>query len=68
MKKIFALAFASVIFSCNSNDKKTTTEETQNKNEVGVPNVNGNIPDTTNSIDLSTNKKDTTMNSKDSLK
>ncbi len=68
MKKIFALALASVIFSCDSNDKKTTTEETQNKNEVGVQNVNGNIPDTTNAIDLSTNKKDTTMNSKDSLK
>ncbi len=51
-----------------NSDKTTTTEETQNKNEVGVPNVNGNIPDTTNSIDLSTHKKDTTMNPKDSVK
>lgn len=67
MKKIFILVFASVFFSCNSNDRKTT-EDTKNKHVVGVPNVNGNIPDTTNAINLSTHKKDTTMRSKDSLK
>jgi hypothetical protein len=68
MKKyLLIITFITLVYSCNNSDK-TTTEETQNKNEVGVQNVNGNIPDTTNAIDLSTNKKDTTMNSKDSLK
>ncbi len=68
MKKyLLIITFITLVYSCNNSDK-TTTEETQNKNEVGVQNVNGNIPDTTNSIDLSTHKKDTTMNSKDSLK
>ncbi len=68
MKKyLLIITFITLVYSCNNSDK-TTTEETQNKNEVGVPNVNGNIPDTTNSIDISTHKKDTTMNSKDSLK
>lgn len=69
MKKYFLIiTFITLVYGCNNSDKTTTTEDTQNKNEVGVPNVNGNIPDTTNAIDLSTNKKDTTMNPKDSLK
>ncbi len=67
MKKIlFVIALAPVIFSCNSNNKKTT-EDTKSQNEAGVQNVNGNVPDTTNAINLSTHKKDTTQ-SKDSLK
>lgn len=65
MKNILIVAFAFIIFSCNSNDSKTS-EDTNTKNEVGVQNVNGGIPDTTNAINLSTHKKDTTM--KDSLK
>ena len=67
MKKIFIVTIVSVLFSCNSNDKKTT-EDTKSKNEVGVQNENGGIPDTTNAINLSTHKKDTTMKSKDSLR
>ena len=67
MKKVFFAAFILIIFSCNSNEKKTT-EDTSTKNEVGVQSDNGGIPDTTNAINLSTHKKDTTMNSKDSLK
>lgn len=67
MKKIiFIIALSAGIFSCSSNDKKTT-EDTKDKNEVGVQNVNGNIPDTTNAINLSTHKTDTTQ-SKDSRK
>ena len=67
MKKILIVVFALMIFSCNSNDKKTTGNK-NTKNEVGVQNDNGGIPDTTNAIDLSTHKKDTTVKSKDSLK
>jgi len=55
MKKLFIIMLSPLIFSCSSNDKKTT-EET--KNEAGVQNVNGNIPDTANSINLSTHKND----------
>lgn len=59
MKKAVIISVATfVIFSCTSNDKKTTTDDTKNSNQVGVPNVNGNIPDTTNSINLGANKKD----------
>lgn len=65
MKKIFIAALALIIFSCNSGDDKT--EDTKDKNVVGVPNTDGTIPDTTNAIDLSTQKKDTTQ-SKDSVK
>lgn len=65
MKNLFIVALVTLMFSCTSNDKKTT-EETNN--QVGVSNVNGNIPDTTNSINLSTQKKDTSINHKDSLK
>ncbi len=66
MKKIFIAAIVLTLFSCQSNE--TTTEDTKNNNQVGVPNVNGNIPDTTNTINLSTQKKDTVVNSKDSLR
>ncbi len=54
------------LVSCKANE--TTTEDTKNSNQVGVPNVNGNIPDTTNAINLSTQKKDTTAPSKDSMR
>ncbi len=68
MKKVvFITLITSVIFSCSSNDKKTTTDDTKNSNQVGVPNVNGNIPDTTNAINLSTHKKDSAT-SKDSVR
>ncbi len=67
MKKIFIATAALIICSCNSNDKKTT-EDTNDQNQVGVPNTDGTIPDTTNAINLSTHKKDTTQGSKDSLK
>ena len=66
MKKIFIAAIVLILISCQSNE--TTTEDTKNNNQVGVPNVNGNIPDTTNTINLSTQKKDTVINSKDSLR
>jgi hypothetical protein len=67
MKKVvFMSLITSVIFSCSSNDKKTTTDS-KNNNEVGVPNVNGNIPDTTNAINLSTHKKDSSA-TKDSAR
>jgi hypothetical protein len=65
MKKIVVIALSVVMFSCSSNDKKTT-EESKTPNEAGVQNANGNIPDTTNAINLSTHKTDTTQ--KDSLK
>jgi hypothetical protein len=64
MKKIFIAAIVVTLFSCQSNE--TTVDDTKNSNQVGVPNVNGNIPDTTNTINLSTQKKDTVVNSKDS--
>lgn len=68
MKKVvFMSIITSIIFSCSSNDKKTTTNDSKNNNQVGVPNVNGNIPDTTNAINLSTHKKDSTV-AKDSVK
>ena len=38
MKKIVVIALSTVIFSCSSNDKKTT-EETKTPNEAGVQNV-----------------------------
>jgi uncharacterized membrane protein len=66
MKKIYFAAIILSLFSCKSNE--TTTEDTKNSNQVGVPNVNGNIPDTTNAINLSTQKKDTTAKSKDSMR
>ena len=66
MKKIFIAAIVLILISCQSNE--TTTEGTKNSNQVGVPNVNGNIPDTTNAINLSTQKKDTTAKSKDSMR
>ncbi len=68
MKKIFfIILLPAVIFSCSSNDKKTT-EDTKTTNEAGVQNVNGNIPDTTNAINLSTHKTDTTGKLKDTVK
>ena len=67
MKKIFIVAIVFTIFSCTSGDK-TTVDGTKNSNQIGVPNVNGNIPDTTNAINLSTLKNDTTAKSKDSMK
>ena len=57
MKTICIALLTLVIFSCSSNDKKTT--EDKSKNEVGVQNDNGGVPDTTNAINLSTHKKDT---------
>ncbi len=66
MKKIFIAAIVLILISCQSNE--TATEGTKNSNQVGVPNVNGNIPDTTNAINLSTQKKDTTAKSKDSMR
>ena len=53
------------MYSCSSNEKKTT-EDSKNQNEVGVQNNNGGIPDTTNAINLSTHKKDALH--KDSVK
>jgi hypothetical protein len=68
MKKVVIMSIiTSVIFSCSSNDKKSTTNDSKNNNEVGVPNVNGNIPDTTNAINLSTHKKDSSA-TKDSAR
>lgn len=66
MKKIFIAALALMIFSCSSNDKKTT--EDKSKNEAGVQTDNGGIPDTTNAINLGTQKKDTAQKAKDSVK
>jgi len=66
MNKIFIAAVILIFFGCNTSGKKSI-EDTKNKNEVGVQNVNGGIPDTTNAINLSTHKKDTTMKTKDSL-
>ena len=66
MKKIIVLVFATIIFSCNSNNKKAN-ENTKTNNEVGVQNENGGIPDTTNAINLSTHKKDT-LQKRDSIK
>jgi len=65
MKKIFIVAFTTMIFGCDSGEK-TTVEDTKENNQVGVPNANGNIPDTSNAINLSTQKKDPVQ--KDSLK
>ena len=66
MKKIILIiTLTAGIFSCSSNDKKTTDDKT--KNEAGVQNDNGGIPDTTNAINLSTHKKDS-VQSKDSIK
>ncbi len=66
MKRCFAiLSFTIVFCSCASDndmknsDKKEVDEKTEN--QVGVPNVNGNIPDTTHSIDIGTHKTDTTI-------
>ncbi len=66
MKKIFIAAIVLILISCQSNE--TATEGTKNSNQVGVPNVNGNISDTTNTINLSTQKKDTTAKSRDSIR
>ena len=66
MKKIFIAVLALMIFSCSSNDKKTT--EDKSNNEAGVQSDNGGIPDTTNAINLSTHKKVTVQNGKDSAK
>ncbi len=66
MKKIFIAVISLIVFSCSSNDKKTT--EDKSKNEVGVQNDNGGVPDTTNAINLSTHKKDTVQNVKDTVK
>lgn len=65
MKKIVIGASVLFILSCNSEEKKV--EETKDKNEAGVQNVNGNMPDTTNAIDLNTHKTDSAV-VKDSLK
>lgn len=68
MIKLSFAAIITLVISCTSSDKKSVTEDTKNKNEVGVQNVNGNIPDTTNAINLSTHKKDTATRSKDSVR
>lgn len=65
MKKIFIAVAALIILSCNSGNKKTSSD-TNDQNQVGVPNTDGTLPDTTNAINLSTHKKDTTQ--KDSSK
>ena len=68
MKKVvFMSIISSIIFGCSSNDKKSTTNDSKNNNETGVPNVNDNIPDTTNAINLSTHKKDSSI-TKDSAR
>ena len=64
-KTLIMIALSQVMYSCSSNEKKTTDA---NKNEVGVQNNNGGIPDTTNTINLSTHKKDTAQKSKDTVK
>jgi uncharacterized protein YcfL len=66
-KTLIIIALLQVMFSCSSNEKKTT-DDSQNQIEVGVQNNNGGIPDTTNAINLSTHKKDTVNNSKDSIR
>ena len=66
MKKVIICATLFVFFGCSSDAKKTTTDDAK-KNEVGVPNVNGNMPDTTNAINLSTHKKDSAT-AKDSMR
>ena len=65
MKKLFIALIAFLLFSCQSKEK--TTDDSKNKNEVGVQNANGGIPDTTNAINLSTHKKDSTSSAKDSI-
>jgi len=69
MKRLFSIIILmTVIFACNStSEKKANSDSTKTYNQVGVPNVNGNIPDTTNAIDL-THKPDTAGNQKDSSK
>lgn len=69
MKRVFSvIILAAILFGCNSNsDKKTNADSTKTYDQVGVPNVNGNIPDTTNAINL-THKLDTTGRHKDSAK
>jgi hypothetical protein len=69
MKNIFSIIIlTTIIFGCNSSsEKKTNSDSTKTYNQVGVPNVNGNIPDTTNAINL-THKLDTISNHKDSAK
>lgn len=68
MKKVFTIISTIAIFGCNSgSEKNTDSDSTKTYNQVGVPNVNGNIPDTTNAINL-THKLDTTGNSKDTAK
>ncbi len=66
-KTLIIIALLQVMYSCSSNEKKTT-EDSQTQNEVGVQNNNGGIPDTTNAINLSTHKTDTTQKSKDTMK
>ena len=69
MKNIFTvIILATIAFGCNSNShKKSDSDSTKTYDQVGVPNVNGNIPDTTNAINL-THKLDTTGKSKDTAK
>ena len=64
---MFAIVLISFINGCNSGEKKDV-EKAGTNNQVGVPNVNGNIPDTTNAINLSTHKKDSAVKNTDSVK
>ncbi len=54
------------MYSCNSNGKDNTSEDTTGQNMPGIENVNGNMPDTSNAIPIDV-KKDTTT-SKDSIR
>jgi hypothetical protein len=65
MKKTYTIIILAITsFACHSNSgKKADSDSTQTYNQVGVPNVNGNIPDTNNAIDL-THKLDTISNKK----
>ena len=57
--QIWMIAIVVMLFiGCNQDEE---IEETNSYEQVGVPNVNGNIPDTTNSIDLSTQKTDSSI-------
>lgn len=69
MKRVFTIIISTItIFGCNSgSEKNTNSDSTKTYDQVGVPNVNGNIPDTTNAINL-THNADSTGNSKDTTK
>ena len=47
-------SLATVLFFSSCNNGTDETDEPQTYDEVGVPNVNGNMPDTTNTISIGT--------------